>query len=63
MPWKCPACGTQIRHTEPEHRPRAGGHYRCHICRLDLVVDAATDKLTVAPLRNDEPDQKTRETN
>ena len=62
MPWRCPACGTQIRHSDTEDRPRAGGRYRCHICRLDLALDPTTDKLTVAPLRNDEPDLKNRKT-
>jgi hypothetical protein len=50
MPWRCPACHTQIRHSELELKPRAGERYRCHICRLELVLDPATDKLTVTPL-------------
>ncbi len=59
MPWKCPACREQIRHSEAEERPRAGAQYRCHICRLDLVLDAQAEKLTVAPMRDDEI-EKTR---
>ena len=60
MPWKCPACHEQIRHSEAEERPRVGAHYRCHICRLELVLDPHTQKLTVAPMREDEPDEKQR---
>jgi hypothetical protein len=63
MPWKCPACGSQIRHSDIEDRPRLGGRYRCHICRLDLVFEARDEKLTVAPLPSDEPESKTRNTN
>jgi hypothetical protein len=41
------------------------GHtYRCHICRLDLVLDATTQKLTTAPFRDDHPqaDPRTKPT-
>jgi hypothetical protein len=34
--------------------------YRCHICRLELVVDPDTDKLIVAPIRDDEPNRNDR---
>jgi len=47
MPWRCPACQTHIRHSETEATPRVGVIYRCHICRLELVVDAETQKLRV----------------
>jgi hypothetical protein len=50
MPWRCPACQTQIRHNEFEDTPRIGQVYRCHICRLELVLDANTKKLTVTPI-------------
>jgi transposase-like protein len=50
MPWKCPACGSQIRHSELEAKPRSDGQYRCHICRLELMLDTGTDRLTVAPM-------------
>jgi hypothetical protein len=53
MPWKCPACSEQIRHASNEDAPRPGVVYRCHICRLELVVDTDTGKLTVPPVRND----------
>jgi hypothetical protein len=32
-----------------------GALYRCHICRLELVLDPDTRKLTVAPIRTTEP--------
>jgi hypothetical protein len=53
MPWRCPACATQIRHSPIEEMPRPGHRYRCHICRLELVIDQSTNKLTIAPF--DEP--------
>ena len=48
MPWKCPACSAQIQHARSEDTPRRGAIYRCHICRLELVVDPSTRKLKVA---------------
>lgn len=48
MPWKCPACGTSIQHRE--EMPRPGVVYRCHICRLELMVDRTTGKLDVPPV-------------
>jgi hypothetical protein len=62
MPWSCPACRTPIRHSETEDRPRPDALYRCHICRLELVLDPRTERLDVAPMRRDEPNQKIRET-
>jgi hypothetical protein len=59
MPWKCPACHLPILHNEVEDRPRPGAAYRCHICRLELVLDPKTDHFTVAPMRDDE-DEKLR---
>jgi hypothetical protein len=52
MPWRCPACGIPIRHSEAELAPRLGVRYRCHVCRLELVVDPEDQKLTV-PLVDD----------
>jgi hypothetical protein len=51
MPWRCPACQIQIRHT-----------YRGHVCRLELILDERAGRLTVAPLRDDAPDEKNRPT-
>jgi len=49
MPWKCPACQTQIAHNGDAPEPKRV--YRCHICRLELILDETTHKLTLAPLR------------
>ena len=48
MTWTCPACSTQIQHEQPRPLPKVV--YRCHVCRLELVVDEQTSKLVVAPL-------------
>jgi hypothetical protein len=53
VPWKCPACQEQIHH-EGE-RPERNRLYRCNIYRLELVLDEATQKLTVAPLDSPPP--------
>jgi len=60
MPWRCPACQIQIRHNEFEETPRVGHVYRCHVCRLELILDATTNQLTLAPILED--DEKTRPT-
>ena len=59
MLWKCPACHAKIRHNPLEAKPRPPASYRCHVCLLDLVFDAATDQMTVAPMRDDD-NQKLR---
>ena len=51
MPWYCPACKAQIRHSDLDDRPRSGQTYRCHVCRLDLELDVVSQKLIVAPLK------------
>jgi hypothetical protein len=56
MPWSCPACGSSIQHDPGEARPRFGVRYRCHLCRLELVMDPATIKLV-------EPADETIDTN
>jgi hypothetical protein len=60
MPWRCPACHVPIQHNEFEVKPREGVRYRCHICRLELMFDRNTDKLTVTPLIS-EPESETEE--
>jgi hypothetical protein len=60
MPWQCPACRTPIRYSEIDGRPRQGKVYRCHICRLELVLDTKRDRFTLAPLETDEPPPRTR---
>ena len=62
MPWRCPACHIPIRHSELEDKPRLGVKYRCHICRLELQLDAHTQRLIVVPMSDDEPDEKPRRT-
>jgi hypothetical protein len=56
MPWMCPACRSPIHHSETEQGPRTGVTYRCHICRLELVVDPDHSKLVLAPLASGEFD-------
>jgi hypothetical protein len=55
MPWRCPACEIQIVHSTAEPMPRRNVTYRCHICRLELVLDPKTNKLVLAPIDPDEP--------
>lgn len=51
MSWKCPACGSTIRgHEHDADMPRVGTVYRCHICRLELIADAKTQRLVLAPI-------------
>jgi hypothetical protein len=50
MPWRCPACRTEIQHNPLDARPDPKSEYRCHVCRLDLRFDAPTDRMAVAPL-------------
>lgn len=49
MPWRCPACRTEIRHNPVDARPRTNEAYRCHVCRLELVFDEESSKMVVAP--------------
>ena len=49
MPWKCPACQMQIAHYGDA--PEPWRVYRCHVCRLELILDEGSQKLTLAPLR------------
>lgn len=48
MAWTCPACDSTVHHTEDA--PRPGIIYRCPVCRLELVTDPASGKMTVAPM-------------
>lgn len=59
MPWTCPACRMTIQHREDVPRPNVV--YRCHICRLELVNDPVTGKMTIAPLPSDQPDHANSE--
>jgi DNA-directed RNA polymerase subunit RPC12/RpoP len=57
MPWKCPACSSQIVHALSPDLPRPGVVYRCSVCRLELTFDAKIQKLRPAPLPPDNPDR------
>jgi hypothetical protein len=58
MIWRCPACKLEIAHHELEERPRPGVRYRCHVCRLELIVDPKRHWLTVAPLTESAGDEQ-----
>jgi len=45
----------QIDPLPGEDSPRPQVVYRCSVCRLELVLDERTRRLTVAPLRDTEP--------
>jgi hypothetical protein len=61
MPWKCPACQTPLNHDGDTWQP--GRVYRCHVCRLELVLDEASNDMTVAPLPADrKPTKQNRRT-
>ena len=49
MTWMCPACRMTIEHADDT--PRADVVYRCHVCRLELVVDTERQQLTLASTR------------
>ena len=53
MPWTCPSCHSLIRHEADEMLPRQGVVYRCHVCRLDLVVDATLRRLVLLDRERD----------
>ena len=54
MLWRCPSCGAPLQPRKAEDQP-GDGPYRCHVCRLDLLVETNTHTLVLAPTRNDEP--------
>jgi hypothetical protein len=47
-----------IRHSDVEKLPRPGVLYRCHVCRLELIVDPRTERLTVSPVADDGDDKR-----
>ncbi len=53
MPWRCPACQSEIKHLVFEDRPRAADAYRCHVCRLDLRFNEVDNRLEIAPLHSE----------
>jgi hypothetical protein len=46
----CPACCLEIQHFEAEGDLRPGVVYRCHVCRLELVIDSEQRTLALTPL-------------
>ncbi len=48
------------QHSEHESRPRSGVRYRCHVCRLELVLNLETDTLAVVSVGPDESNNKAR---
>jgi hypothetical protein len=58
MPWRCPACSTQIRRelmAAGDQEPKPGRIYRCAVCRLELVVSDDGTHMVVAPLGTIQP--------
>jgi hypothetical protein len=49
MPWKCPACSTEVVHANAEATPRPGVIYRCPVCRLELAFDPKLQKMRPSP--------------
>jgi hypothetical protein len=54
MPWRCPACQTEIRHNPIEVHPQTGDRYRCHVCRLELAFDESLGGLGITPFEADD---------
>ena len=59
MVWRCPVCHTEIQHGEAGKVARPHARYRCHVCRLELVVNPETNVLTLTSL-DDERDTRVR---
>ena len=64
MPWRCPACRSEIAHDVLDRLPRSSMRYRCHVCRLDLRFNETSTLLEVTPLDPDHavliPDDRPR---
>jgi hypothetical protein len=61
MLWRCPACQSPINHSPIEPQPRAGVRYRCHVCRLELELDQAANRLDVAPFDGADDEARRRQ--
>jgi len=46
VPWFCPACRTEIRHSQQDV-PHDGRTYRCDLCRLELTFDGFSNRMRV----------------
>jgi hypothetical protein len=51
---RCSRCRGSVRPAKPKSatmaKPQVGRVYRCHVCRLELTLDADRNKLTLVPL-------------
>lgn len=62
VPWRCPACQTQIQHLPLQNLPLPGVRYRCAVCRLEVMFDPVVGRLQVAPVADDGADTRERPT-
>ena len=60
MPWKCPACQTQLRHDGD--LPAPNRVYRCHVCHLELVLDRKSERLVAAAASTERQQEHERNT-
>jgi hypothetical protein len=49
MPWRCPACRSEIHHHPDASFPDSHDTYRCHVCHLDLRFNPVTQNMEVTP--------------
>jgi DNA-directed RNA polymerase subunit RPC12/RpoP len=49
MPWKCPACSSEILHA-PNAAPMPRVVYRCAVCHQELTYDPLLKKMRPSPL-------------
>jgi hypothetical protein len=47
-----------VAHSEADAQPRRGVIYRCHVCRLELILDTSGERLTVAPMLDERDDDR-----
>ena len=51
MPWTCPACWMQVRHSAT--MPKLDTVYRCPVCRLQMTLDPDLRKMKPVPPNGD----------
>ena len=54
-PWHCPVCKSIVRLRDVELRPRLGERYRCHVCRLELLLNEVTGLMEIVPFEAELP--------
>ena len=58
MPWRCPACRTQVQHSST--LPRVDRVYRCPVCHLQMRFDPFQEKMQpLQPNGDDDGGEKT----